>query len=115
MENYFSGESVYKTHFNHLSRVVGAMNFSYEQGHVAHVDLVQEATQGGWTEYVNANSRDASYLRNYGAEYLKWLLNTLEAKTIFCDGDDASSSIRRIFKVPIQASAIFRYGNTNPV
>lgn len=87
MRCYFQpGKPVFDRWFKRLMCVVGAMGFSYRAGQVAHLDLVQEATDPTWSELRSIAREEAEELLRRDLPFLRFELEVFQVKTVVCNG-----------------------------
>ena len=96
MAAYFDpGKPVYQW-FQHLNRVTSAMGFSYRDRQVAHLDLVQEATNPTWSSLKQAAAEEFKRLQDEDIPFLKWQLETFRFAIVVCNGKTVYDEVRRL-------------------
>jgi hypothetical protein len=72
--------------FAPLARVTRGLGFAYATGEVAHLDLVQEATDPTWSAFTTRDPVEAAALRVADAPFLLWQIETFPLKALLCNG-----------------------------
>lgn len=72
--------------FAPLVRVVRGMRFEYATGDVAHLDLVQEATDPTWSALNEKDPAEAQALRMADGLFLRWQIETFPLNVLVCNG-----------------------------
>lgn len=86
MQGYFwPGKPVYQW-FRSLERVMRSMGYSYANGEVVNLDLVQEATKPTWSELEKQFPNEASALMVADLPFLRWQLATFSLCAVVCNG-----------------------------
>jgi hypothetical protein len=62
------------------------MGLRYDQGEVAHLDLVQEATNPTWSRLRDARPAEHVALRSGDLPFLRWELETFPLDVLICNG-----------------------------
>jgi len=108
MRGYFRpGRPVYSW-FRSLDRVTRGIGFRYGAGEVAHLDLVQEATQPTWSELQKERPEEARALREADLPFLLWQLQAFPLNAVVCNGRTALEEIGRLVKARPMERGEFR-------
>jgi hypothetical protein len=94
-EFYRPGKPIYWW-FRSLDRVTRAMGLQYERGEVAHLDLVQEATDPTWSSLEQTRSVEAQALRSADLPFLRWQVETFPLRAVVCDGRTVFDKVCRL-------------------
>ncbi len=82
---YHPGKPVYQW-FRPLNNVLAKMGFSYSDGGVAHLDLVQEATRPTWSALSKVSPTEFSHLKSAGLPFLRWQIEYFPLRCVLCNG-----------------------------
>jgi hypothetical protein len=83
MQTYFQpGKPVYSW-FRSIDRVAKGMGVRYDVGEVAHLDLLQEATQPIWS---GLTPHELGQLRAADEPFLRWQLDAFSIDVVVCNG-----------------------------
>lgn len=86
MRAYFDpGKPVYAW-FAPMTRVVRGLGHEYGQRQVAHLDLVQEATDPTWSALLTQRPEEARALVERDTTFLRWQIDTFPLRTLVCNG-----------------------------
>lgn len=99
---YQPGKPVYSW-FRSLDRVTRGMGASYSLGEVAHLDLVQEATQPTWSK-LELDERDRMLAAD--EPFLQWQLSTFLLDAVVCNGRTVFERVQRLIRARIVASGM---------
>lgn len=86
MRGYFDLGKPSYSWFASLSRVTQGLGSQYGGREVAHLDLVQEATDHKWSQLNQAHPAEARTLLGTDLDFLKWEIQTFPLKVIVCNG-----------------------------
>ncbi len=89
---YHPGKPVYSW-FRSLDRVTKGMGFRYDLGEVAHLDLVQEATQPAWSQL---EPGERAQLRAADEPFLRWQLETFPLEVVVCNGRSVFDGVQAL-------------------
>lgn len=93
MRAYFQpGKPIY-SYFRALDRVTQGMGYSYERGEVAHLDLIQEATDPTWSGLAPA---ELAPLRALDLQFLHWEVKTFPLVALVCNGKTVFDTVRSL-------------------
>jgi hypothetical protein len=96
MREYFRpGRPVYPW-FENLDRVMRGIGFRYDRGEVAHLDLVQEATDPTWSGLKKECPSEIKALRAADIPFLCWQLETFPLQIVVCNGRSAFDEVFRL-------------------
>jgi hypothetical protein len=85
MRGYFGiGRPAYGW-FDHLKRILEGLHVSYEEGAVAHLDLVQESTWPAWSG-MDGVPKERVLHSGLDFDFLKWELETLPLTLVLANG-----------------------------
>lgn len=101
MRAYFQpGKPIY-SYFRALDRVTQGMGYSYERGEVAHLDLIQEATDPTWSGL----APDAlASLRKLDSPFLRWEIANFPLVALVCNGKTVFDTVRSLLNGQIIAT-----------
>jgi hypothetical protein len=98
MRTYFQpGKPVYSW-FRSLDRVARGFGLRYDLGEVAHLDLVQEATQPTWS---GLSTQELARLRTTDESFLRWQLETFPLEVVICNGRTVFASVQTLTNTQI--------------
>ena len=101
MRTYFQpGKPVYSW-FRSLDRVAGGFGVRYDLGEVAHLDLVQEATQPTWS---GLTPPELAQLRAADEPFLRWQLETFPLEVVICNGRSVFAGVQSLTNARIVQS-----------
>jgi hypothetical protein len=101
MRTYFQpGKPVYSW-FRSLDRVVRGFGVSYDLGEVAHLDLVQEATQPTWS---GLPLQELAQLRAADQPFLYWQMETFPLEVVICNGRSVFTGVQTLTNARIVQS-----------
>ena len=101
MRTYFQpGKPVYSW-FRSLDRVARGFGVRYDLGEVAHLDLVQEATQPTWSDLP---AQELVQLRAADQPFLRWQLETFPLEVIICNGRSVFAGVQSLTNARIVQS-----------
>ncbi len=101
MRTYFQpGKPVYSW-FRSLDRVARGFGVRYDLGEVAHLDLVQEATQPTWS---GLPLQELAELRAADLPFLRWQLETFLLEVIVCNGRSVFAGVQTLTNAQIVQS-----------
>ncbi len=107
MRAYFQrGKPVYGW-FRPLARVMEAMGFSYQEGGVAHLDLVQEATDPTWSRLKSERPAEAHSLLETDLPFLSWQVEALPLQLLVCNGRTVFDTVTKLFGAEVHESGSF--------
>jgi hypothetical protein len=86
MRGYFRPNKPVYEWFQPLQRVLRGMGLCYDRGEVAHLDLVQEATNPTWSELAKTQPTEAEALRRTDEEFLRWQIGAFRLGVLICNG-----------------------------
>ena len=92
---YKPGKPVYSW-FRSLDRVTQAMGFRYDLGEVAHLDLLQEATDPTWSKLSRIAPAEFDKLRVQDLPFLQWQFKSFPVRTIICNGRTVFKEVCRL-------------------
>ncbi len=93
MRAYFQpGKPIY-SYFRALDRVTQGMGYSYERGEVAHLDLIQEATDPTWSGIAPA---ELVSLRALDLPFLHWEVENFPLVALVCNGRTVFDTVRSV-------------------
>jgi hypothetical protein len=93
MRTYFQpGKPVYSW-FRSLDRVARGFGVRYDLGEVAHLDLVQEATQPTWS---GLPPQELAQLRTADESFLRWQLETVPLEVVICNGRTVFTGVQTL-------------------
>lgn len=93
MRTYFQpGKPVYSW-FRSLDRVARGFGVRFDLGEVAHLDLVQEATQPTWS---GLSPQELAQLRASDESFLRWQLETFPLEVVICNGRTVFAGVQRL-------------------
>lgn len=96
MRAYFRPGGPAYSWFAPLSRVLRGMGLDYATGEVAHLDLVQEATDPTWSTLVATDPTEAAALRAADAPFLRWQIDAFPLCLLVCNGRTVLDGVRRL-------------------
>jgi hypothetical protein len=104
MRAYFQrGKPVYGW-FRPLARVMEAMGFSYQEGEVAHLDLVQEATDPTWSRLKSERPAEAHSLLETDLPFLSWQVEAFPLQLLVCNGRTVFDRVRKLLGAEVRES-----------
>jgi hypothetical protein len=86
MRAYFDPGKPAYSWFASLSRVVQGMGLEYGRREVAHLDLVQEATDPTWSTLNSQSPGEARALLEQDASFLRWQIDVFPLRALVCNG-----------------------------
>lgn len=86
MRAYFDPGKPAYSWFASLSRVVQGMGLEYGRREVAHLDLVQEATDPTWSALNSQSPGEARALLEQDASFLRWQIDAFPLRALVCNG-----------------------------
>lgn len=89
MRAYFDPWKPRYSWFASLTRVVRGLGYDYGQRQVAHLDLVQEATDPTWSVLLAQRPREAHALMERDTTFLHWQIDAFPVRTLVCNGRSA--------------------------
>lgn len=96
MRAYFRPGGPAYSWFAPLARVLRGMGLDYATGEVAHLDLVQEATDPTWSTLVATDPTEAEALRAADAPFLRWQIDAFPLHLLVCNGRTVLDAVRRL-------------------
>lgn len=93
MRGYFDPDKPAYSWFASLSRVVQGMGYDYQRREVAHLDLVQEATDPTWSKLLSEKPSEGRSLLESDAPFLQWQIERFPLKALFCNGRTAFDQV----------------------
>jgi hypothetical protein len=105
MRSYFGPNKPVYQWFQPLRRVLGGMGLHYENGEVAHLDLVQEATNPTWSELAKLRPDDAESLRGADEHFLRWQLGAFRPGLIICNGKTPLEAVQKMVGASVTRTA----------
>lgn len=108
MRSYFVRRQTVFRWFRPLERVLAGMRHSYASGYVAHLDLVQEATQPAWGALARAHRGEAADLLAADAPFLRWQLTTFPLRAVICNGMTALRHVYGMLDQPVAVENAFQ-------
>lgn len=104
MRGYFDpGRPVYSW-FNSMSRVVEGMGARYWAREVAHLDLVQEATDPTWSALLSEKPDEGRSLLDQDGPFLRWQIETFPLQALVCNGRSTFDSVVRLVGAEVVVS-----------
>jgi hypothetical protein len=94
MRGYFQPANPVYRWFKSLMRVTTGMGFSYQCGEVAHLDLVQEATNPAWSQLKVDSPTEAQALLSADLPFLGWQLETFPFSALLCNGRTVYEAVK---------------------
>jgi hypothetical protein len=108
MSNYFLRcQTIYRW-FRPLERVLAGMRHSYTGGYVAHLDLVQEATQPTWSALAREHRSEAADLLAADTPFLHWQLATFPLRVVICNGMTVLRHVYGMLDQPVAVENAFQ-------
>jgi len=93
---YFQpGKPIYSW-FRALDRVTRGLGYSYERGEVAHLDLIQEATDPAWSELGKKKPEELRSLRQLDQPFLRWEIEQVPLTMLVCNGKTVFDTVRTL-------------------
>jgi uracil-DNA glycosylase len=108
MEGYFLPDRPIYRWFGRLDQVMEGMGFRYQEGDVAHVDLVQEATDPAWSQLQKTSPGEWDELRSLDVPFLQWQLETFPVRAVICNGRTTFEAIRALTNGSVVTSGVTR-------
>lgn len=108
MRSYFVRRPTVFRWFRPLERVLAGMRHSYASGYVAHLDLVQEATQPTWSALAREHRGEAADLLASDAPFLRWQLATFPLQAVICNGMTALRHVCGMLDQPVDVENAVR-------
>ena len=96
MLHYFAGDV--SGWFTPLKNVLYGFQATYEEDEVVHLNLVQEAAYGSWSDWQGTHRRDAEALLELDSSFLSWELETFGIQTILCTSEAVSRKVLELFR-----------------
>jgi hypothetical protein len=81
-----------------------AMGFSYQEGEVAHLDLVQEATDPTWSRLKSERPAEAHSLLETDLPFLAWQVEALPLQLLVCNGRTVFDTATKLFGAEVRES-----------
>jgi hypothetical protein len=103
MRAYFDPGKPAYSWFASLGRVVEGMGYQYRAREVAHLDLVQEATDPTWSALLQQNPDEARSLLDADAPFLRWQIETFPLLALVCNGRTTFDNVVRLTEARIVA------------
>ncbi len=104
MRGYFDPGKPAYSWFASLGRVVQGMGFEYGKREVAHLDLVQEATDPTWSALNGQNPLEARKLLEQDGPFLKWQIDSFPLTAIVCNGRTVLDQVLRLTQAKVVES-----------
>lgn len=104
MRAYFRPGGPTYSWFASLTRVARGMGLEYAAGEVAHLDLVQEATDPTWSKLAATASAEAEALRMADADFLQWQLEAFPLQALVCNGRTVLDEVLRLTRAETMAA-----------
>ena len=108
MRSYFVRRETVFRWFRPLERVLAGMRHSYTSGYVAHLDLVQEATQPTWSALAREHRGEAADLLAADTPFLRWQLATVPLQAVICNGMTALRHVCGMLDQPVAVENAFQ-------
>ncbi|MGH2532607.1 MAG: hypothetical protein ACRDJW_09900 [Thermomicrobiales bacterium] len=104
MRAYYRPSGPAYSWFAPLVRVVRGMGFEYATGDVAHLDLVQEATDPTWSALNAKHPDEALALRTADGPFLRWQMEAFPLNVLVCNGRTVFDGVCQLTEAEFVAS-----------
>jgi hypothetical protein len=101
MRDYYQpGRPVYRW-FRSFLHLADGLELDYGRGHIAHLDLIQEATTRTWSAQRKASPEDFNRLLASDTRFLKWQLESFPLAAVLCNGRTPFENVCRLTSATI--------------
>lgn len=104
MRGYFDPDKPKYAWFNALTRVIEGMGFSFVRRSATHLDLVQEATDPVWSQWVERDPKTAVAVLHSDLAFLKAEIETFPLRAVVATSARVLQEISAMFATKVEAT-----------